>query len=67
MTPLCRTVVDHLQVEGFSIVDDAQVFHGDDQAQLQDGQTCREKKRLTELSLNLSGVLKAFRFYRGAC
>lgn len=36
---LARTVMDHLEVERFSFVDVVEVFHGDDQAQLQDGQT----------------------------
>lgn len=36
------TVVDHLQIEGLSFVDVVQVFHGDDEAQFQNGQACNE-------------------------
>lgn len=31
--------MDHLQVEGLSFVNIVEVFHGDDQAQLHNGQT----------------------------
>lgn len=33
------TVVNHLQVEWLPFVDVVQVLHGDDEAELQDGQT----------------------------
>ena len=33
------TVVDHLQIERLSFVDVVEVFHGDDQTQLQNRQT----------------------------
>ena len=37
-----RTVVDHLEVEGFPVIDVIQVLHGDDQTQLQDGEAWRQ-------------------------
>lgn len=40
-----RTVVDHLQVERLAFVDVIQVFHGNDEAQLQDGQSWRLSPR----------------------
>lgn len=33
------TVVNHLEVKGLSFVDIVQMLHGDNQTQLQDGQT----------------------------
>lgn len=39
---LC-TIVNHLEVERLSFVDVVEVLHGDDQAQLQDGQAWRRK------------------------
>lgn len=40
-----RTVVNHLQVERLSLVHVVEVFHGDDQTQLQDGQTCSHTEK----------------------
>lgn len=34
-----RTVMNHLEIEWLSLIDIVEVFHGDDQAQLQNGQT----------------------------
>jgi len=44
-----RTVVNHLQVEGLSFVDVVEVFHGDDEAQLQDGQTYGQREENTHI------------------
>ena len=37
----CLTIVNHLKVEGFSVADFADVFHGNDQTQLQYGHTVK--------------------------
>lgn len=40
-----HTIVNHLQVKRLSLVDVVQVFHSDDEAELQDGQTWNRPQR----------------------
>lgn len=57
------TIVDHLQVEGLPLVEVIQVLHGNDQAELQDGQSCTVEQDAhhqvssdTSTGISISGV-----------